>query len=165
MSPPSTDAPADEAAAEPTVAPAPVQRARVLTLATLAALIVLCIAWELWLAPTGSGTLAIKALPLLLCLVGLMRHRLYTYRWLSLLLWLYVTEGLVRATSETGLSQALATAEVALATGLFVLCVHYIRLRVPPIPRAPRTPREPRPARQRAGSAAGPAPVSPRKVP
>jgi hypothetical protein len=39
---------------------------------------------------------------------------LYTYRWLSLLVWLYFTEGVVRATSETGLSQALAAAEMAL---------------------------------------------------
>ncbi len=28
-------------------------------------LIVLGLAWELWLAPTGSGTLALKVLPLL----------------------------------------------------------------------------------------------------
>ena len=130
MSLPARAAPSPPDAA-PAVAPPPVRRARALTLATLTALIVLCIAWELWLAPTGSGTLAIKALPLLPCLLGLMRHRLYTYRWLSLLVWLYVTEGLVRATSESGLSQALAAVEVALAVGLFVLCVHYIRLRLP----------------------------------
>ena len=120
----------------PKPAPPPVQRARGLGLLLLALLIGLCLAWELWLAPTGSGTLAIKVLPLVACAAGLLRHRLYTYRWLSLLLWLYVTEGLVRSTSETGLSQALAAAEVALSVALFVLCVHYIRLRVPKVPRA-----------------------------
>ena len=33
---------------------------------SLLALIVLGLAWELWLAPTGRGTLALKVLPLLL---------------------------------------------------------------------------------------------------
>lgn len=132
---PAAAVPADDA---PVAAPPRVQRARGISLLLLTLLIVLCVAWELWLAPTGSGTLAIKALPLLPCLAGLMRHRLYTYRWLSLLLWLYVTEGLVRGTSEKGLSQALALGEVALALALFVLCVHYIRLRVPRLPKASR---------------------------
>lgn len=122
--------------APPVAAPPAVRRARAWTVTLLLALALLCVAWELWLAPTGRGTLAIKALPLLPCLPGLLRHRLYTYRALSLLVWLYVTEGLVRATSEGGLSQLLAAAEVALAVALFVLCVHYIRLR---LPRRPRT--------------------------
>jgi uncharacterized membrane protein len=113
-----------------------VQRARLGSVLLLSSLIVLCVAWELWLAPTGSGTLALKVLPLLPCLVGLLRHRLYTYRWLSLLLWLYVTEGLTRGTSESGLAQALALAEVALSVALFVVCVRYIRLRVPKAPKA-----------------------------
>jgi hypothetical protein len=38
--------------------------------------------------------------------LGLLRHRMYTYRWLSLLVWLYFTEGVVRATSDQGWSQA-----------------------------------------------------------
>ena len=58
-----------------------------------AGLIALGLAWELWLAPTGSGTLALKVLPLLPCVAGLLRHRMYTFRWLSLLVWLYVLEG------------------------------------------------------------------------
>ena len=137
MSLPSPVVPAPTPVADaPRPAPPAVQRARSLGLLLLTLLIALCLAWELWLAPTGSGTLALKVLPLLPCVVGLLRHRLYTYRWLSLLLWLYVTEGLVRSTSETGLSQALAAAEVALSVALFVLCVHYIRLRVPKRPKA-----------------------------
>ena len=123
-------------AAEPVEAPAAVRKARSGGAALLVVLALLCLAWELWLAPTGRGTWAIKALPLLLCLPGLWRHRLYTYRWLSLLVWLYVTEGLVRATSEGGLGQWLAAAEVLLGSALFVLCVHYIRLR---LPRRPKT--------------------------
>jgi hypothetical protein len=38
---------------------------------------------ELWLAPTGSGTLAVKVAPLLLAVPGLLRHRMRTHRWLS----------------------------------------------------------------------------------
>ena len=53
--------------------PARVVHTRTLALACLLALIVLCLAWELWLAPTGSGTLAIKVLPLLLCLLEIGR--------------------------------------------------------------------------------------------
>ena len=132
---PAAAAPAPLAADAPAPAPPRVQRARLGSVLLLSSLIVLCVAWELWLAPTGSGTLALKVLPLLPCLVGLLRHRLYTYRWLSLLLWLYVTEGLTRGTSETGLSQALALTEVALSVALFVVCVRYIRLRVPKPPK------------------------------
>jgi len=94
------------------------------------ALILLCLAWELWLAPTGRGTLAIKALPLLAAPVGLWRYRMYTYRWLSLAIWLYVMEGLVRSTSEGGLGQWLALAEVILGVVVFSACTAQIRLRL-----------------------------------
>ena len=94
------------------------------------ALIGMCLAWELWLAPTGRGTLAVKALPLILPLAGLIRMRLYTYRWLSLLVWLYVAEGLVRATSERGRGALLATLEVGLAVAIFVACAAHVRARL-----------------------------------
>ena len=140
MSPPAPAAPGAAPAAAPASATvpasAPVRQARAWVAALLLALTLLSVAWELWLAPTGRGTLAMKALPLALCLAGVLRHRLYTLRWLSLLVWLYVTEGLVRATSEGGLGRWLAGLEVLLAGLLFVACVHYIRLRVPKRPRA-----------------------------
>ncbi len=102
---------------------------RALALGCTVALLVLCLLWELWLAPTGSGTLAIKALPLLVPLAGLARMRLYTYRWMSLLVWLYVAEGAVRATSERGLGAWLAGLEVLLATAIFVACAVHVRAR------------------------------------
>lgn len=102
---------------------------RALALASTTAVLVLCLLWELWLAPTGSGTLAIKALPLALPLAGLARMRLYTYRWTSLLVWLYVAEGAVRATSERGLGAWLAGMEVLLATTIFVACAVHVRAR------------------------------------
>ena len=97
---------------------------------SLLALFVLCLAWELWLAPVGRGTLAIKALPLLLPLAGLWRYRLYTFRWLSLMVWLYVAEGLVRATSDRGLSAWLALLEVLLGVLVFVACAMQVRQRL-----------------------------------
>lgn len=107
-----------------------VRTARAAALAALLALIALGLAWELWLAPTGSGTLAIKVLPLVLCLAGLLRHRMYTFRWLSLLVWLYVLEGVVRASSETGLGARLAVAEIALSLFIFGVSGLYIRRRL-----------------------------------
>lgn len=107
-----------------------VQQARALALAALIALIALGLGWELWLAPTGHGTLAIKVLPLVAGVAGVLRHRMYTFRWLSLLVWLYVAEGAVRASTEAGLSRALALAEVALALLFFGASAVYIRRRL-----------------------------------
>ena len=127
----STEPDADvDTATKPNEPDAVVRRSRAAALAGLIGLIVLGLAWELWLAPTGSGTLAIKVLPLMLCLLGLWRHRMVTFRWLSLLLWLYVLEGLVRGTTERGLSQALAVVEIVLCLWLFSASTLYIRWRL-----------------------------------
>lgn len=108
---------------------AEVLRSRSLAAATTAALIVVGLAWELWLAPTGRGTWAIKVLPLAVALPGVWRLRLYTYRWLSLLAWLYVTEGIVRATTERGPVPGLALVQLALALVLFAACAWHVRAR------------------------------------
>ena len=110
--------------------PAAIASTRALAVAGTLALIGLCLAWELWLAPTGRGTLAVKALPLILPLAGLIRMRLYTYRWTSLLVWLYVAEGLVRANSERGTGALLATLEVVLAVAIFAACAAHVRARL-----------------------------------
>jgi len=117
----------------PAVQPQPdavVRAARAGVLASLLGLITLGLVWELWLAPTGSGTLAIKVLPLALGLPGVLRHRMHTYRWLSLLVWLYVAEGVVRSTTEAGAARALAVAEIALCLLLFTAATVYIRRRL-----------------------------------
>lgn len=103
---------------------------RRLALASLLGLIALGLAWELWLAPTGSGWLAIKVLPLLLPLPGLLRNRLYTYRWVSLFVWLYFIEGAVRAASDVGPGRALGLAEALLCLVLFVACTLHVRTRL-----------------------------------
>jgi uncharacterized membrane protein len=106
------------------------QRVRALAVACLLALIVLGLAWELSLAPTGNRTLALKVLPLAAALVGLLKQRMYTYRWLSLLVWVYFTEGVVRATSERGIATVLAAAEIVLCLLLFGTCVLHVRWRL-----------------------------------
>jgi uncharacterized membrane protein len=105
---------------------------RRLAVGSLLALIALCLAWELWLAPLrpGGSWLVLKALPLTIPLAGLLKNRMYTYRWLSLLIWVYFTEGVVRATSDTGLSAWLAGIEVLLCTLLFVACALHVRIRL-----------------------------------
>lgn len=114
-----------------TTIPSDVRLSRQLAVASLLGLIVLGLAWELWLAPLrpGGSWLALKALPLCLPLAGLLKNRMYTYRWLSLLLWLYFTEGVVRATSEPAPGAWLAGLEVLLSLALFAACVMHIRLR------------------------------------
>ena len=96
---------------------------------SLIALIFLCLAWELRLAPIqpGGSWLALKCLPLLAPLFGILRGRRYTYQWASLLILLYFTEGTVRATSESGVSQWLAAGEIALSLAFFGAAIGYVR--------------------------------------
>ena len=105
---------------------------RWLSVGSLLGLIVLGLAWEPGLAPLrpGGSWLVLKVLPLCLPLPGLLRHRMYTYRWVSLVVWLYFTEGVVRAWSDRGLSAQLALIEVVLCVALFVACILHVRIRL-----------------------------------
>ena len=110
--------------------PSAVVWTRTLAVASLLALIVLGLAWELWLAPTGNRTLALKVLPLAVPLAGLLKNRMYTYRWVSLMVWLYFIEGVIRATSDHGPSVTLAIIEVVLCLLLFTACAVHVRWRL-----------------------------------
>ena len=98
--------------------------------ASLVALIVLCLAWELWLVPLrpGGSLVALKALPLALPLSGVLGGRRYTYQWSSLLILAYFAEGATRAWAESGLGRTLAVAEVMLSLVFFAAAVSYARL-------------------------------------
>ena len=102
---------------------------RYLATATLTALIVVTLAWELWLAPLrpGGSWLALKTLPLLLPLRGVIRGEIYTYRWATMLVLAYLAEGLVRAYTEQPPVTAFAMAEVALSTLFFTTAIVYVR--------------------------------------
>lgn len=106
---------------------------RWLAVGSLVGLIVLGLAWEMWLAPLrpGGSWLALKVLPLVVPLAGLYKNRMYTYRWVSLMIWLYFTEGVVRAWSDAlPLGRALAGIEIVLCLMLFVACAMHVRLRL-----------------------------------
>ncbi len=98
--------------------------------ALLILLILLCLAWELVLAPVrpGGSWLVLKVVPLLLPLRGVLRGNLYTYQWAAMLALLYVMEGAVRAISDvSATSQWLGAAELILAGAFFSCAVAYVR--------------------------------------
>jgi uncharacterized membrane protein len=119
---------------------------RRIVIASVVALIVLGLAWELWLAPlrppvpggtpwlglkvTGlaaSWLLALKVVPLLLALPSLVAGRVKTFQWWSMAILMYLTEGLVRATSDHGLSRQLAWLEVIFATVAFGAILAFVK--------------------------------------
>ena len=117
----------------PSLPAASVALTRRLAVASVLALIALGFAWEMWLAPLrpGGSWLALKVLPLAVPLAGLLKNRMYTYRWVSLMVWLYFTEGVVRAWSDAGAtSRVLALLEVLLCLILFTACALHVRLRL-----------------------------------
>ena len=124
LAPPTPLAPSNEAAH--------VTWTRRMAVLSLIGLIVLGLAWELWLAPLreGGSWWAIKVIPLCFPLAGLLRNRMYTYRWVSLLVWLYFTEGVVRAWSDKPPGNYLGLVETALCITLFIACALHVRLRL-----------------------------------
>lgn len=109
-----------------------IESIRWLAAGSMFGLIVLGVAWELRLAPIrpGGSLLALKVLPLCLPLAGILKNRMYTYRWISLMVWLYFTEGVVRAWSDKAPGNYLAMLEVALCLVLFVACALHVRVRL-----------------------------------
>jgi len=97
---------------------------------SLAALVVLCLAWELWLAPLrpGGSWLALKALPLVVPLAGIMYGRRYTYQWTSMFILAYFIEGVMRAWADRGISQWLAGIEVLLSVVFFAAVLAYSKV-------------------------------------
>ncbi|MES2538425.1 MAG: DUF2069 domain-containing protein [Pseudomonadota bacterium] len=96
---------------------------------SLVALIALCVAWELVLAPLrpGGSWLVLKVVPLLVPLRGILKRDVYTLQWSSMLILLYFTEGIVRGASDQGLSATLGWIEVALVCVFFFCTVFYLR--------------------------------------
>lgn len=117
-------------------APAPgstVRACRWSAVASLLALIALGLAWEIWLAPLrpGGSWLALKVLPLVFALRGVLAGRRRTYQWASMLILAYLAEGTVRAWSDHGLSAGLALAQAVLALTFFASALTCARLAAP----------------------------------
>lgn len=95
----------------------------------LIALIVLGLAWELRIAPIrpGGSMLALKVLPLLLPLRGVLRGNLYTLQWAAMLILLYFMEGVVRAWSDPSpMSVLMAWCEIVLSFVFYVCALMYL---------------------------------------
>ena len=112
------------------VAADPLRALRLAAAGSLIGLLVLCLAWEMWLAPLrpGGSLVALKALPLALPIPGILNGRRYTYQWASMLVLAYFAEGVARAWSERGDSQWLAAVEIGLSLVFFASTVAYARL-------------------------------------
>jgi uncharacterized membrane protein len=98
--------------------------------ASLIALIVLLGAWEMVVAPVkpGGSLLALKALPLLLPLRGVLKRDVYTLQWSSMLILLYFIEGVVRGYSDRDeMSRMMAWGETALVCIYFTCALLYLR--------------------------------------
>ena len=88
------------------------------------------LAWEIFVAPLhpGGSLLALKALPLLLPLRGVLKRDLYTLQWSSMVILIYLVEGIVRAWSDRAeLSRLMALGEAVLVCAYFLFAVLYLR--------------------------------------
>jgi len=99
-------------------------------LVSLLCLFVLCLLWEIWLAPLrpGGTLLFLKALPLAFAFRGVSRGSLYTIQWASMLVLLYLMEGVVRVMSDPpGPSIGMAWIEIILSSIFFFSALFYVR--------------------------------------
>ena len=124
---------------EITISSARVVRLQRVALASYLALLALTVLWEGWLTPVPNSPpgfwLAVKSIPLLLPLFGLLHDKPRSYAWASLLLLLYLTEGLVLLWTERTLGFARGSAlpwallETLLTLAFIVTASLYIRSR------------------------------------
>ena len=101
---------------------------QLLALAAFVDLFILCVCWEWFISPIRpeGSWLILKALPLLLPMRGIWKGNFYTMQWASMLILIYITEGLVRIT-ESGWNFYLAILETLLATIAFVCLLMYLK--------------------------------------
>jgi len=92
-------------------------------------MIIFGISWEIWLNPIrpGGSMLWAKVLPLMLTLPGLYKARIYTFQWLSLLVWLYVCEALVRVYTTQKIEILLSVIWLLMSLSLFIIIWRSIR--------------------------------------
>ena len=101
---------------------------QLLATAAFVDLFILCVCWEWFISPLrpGGSWLILKGVPLLFAIPGLWKGKVYTMQWASMLILLYLTEGLVRIL-ETGVNFWMALLETILATTGFVCLLIYLK--------------------------------------
>jgi uncharacterized membrane protein len=111
----------------PALTPAQHSAWRIATLAWVA-LLLLTVLWEWQIAPLrpGGSWLALKGLPLLLPLRGVLRGDVKAMQWATILVLLYIAEGSVRV-FEAHPVRLLAAFEMAIGLAFFVAAIVYLR--------------------------------------
>ena len=91
-------------------------------------LVILCISWEWFLAPLrpGGSWLVLKAIPIALTLRGLYRSDNYTMQASSMLILLYLAEGLVRW-MDPWPNLILSIIEITLCMIIFMSLLSHLR--------------------------------------
>lgn len=92
-------------------------------------LCLLALYWELLGAPLrpGGSLIALKVVPLVLCLPALWRSSLYAMQGVSMLVLLYMAEAIIRAMGEPYPSAGYAWAAFILSWLCFFTCILYVR--------------------------------------
>ena len=101
---------------------------QLLACAAFVDLFILCVCWEWFISPLRpSGSwLILKGVPLLFAIPGIWKGKIYTMQWASMLILIYITEGLVRI-MESGTNFWLALLETVLATIGFACILIYLK--------------------------------------
>ena len=105
------------------------RRWRALTLCSVALLVALVFAWQLWPEPSLAAATRglLLSTPLLMPLLGLWQGNRYTYRWATLCVLPYFIVGLTEAVANPN-TRVWAAAMLALALTWFVGLVAYLRV-------------------------------------
>lgn len=96
---------------------------------SLSALLLMGLAWEIWLAPLRSGGSwwALKVLPLCAPISGMLKARVYTFQYTSMLVLPYFAEAVMRLFDANVVSRWCAAMSLLASVSLFVACLAYVR--------------------------------------
>jgi len=101
---------------------------QLLATAAFVDLFLLCVCWESFISPLrpDGSWMTLKGVPLLFAIPGLWKGKVYTMQWASMLILIYMAEGLVRIT-ETGTNFWLALLETFFSTVAFICLLIYLK--------------------------------------
>ena len=97
-----------------------------LSVVSLIGLITALLAWEAWILPSGAVWPAVKSLPLLALLPGLLRARRSTAQWASILGAFYLMGGVIRVFGYFAAPSFTTAAELGPALAQLLLAITLI---------------------------------------
>ena len=84
--------------------------------------------WEIKLYPIRDGSLLwLKVLPLIPLLPGLFQGRLRSLQWLTLIIWFFITEAIVRVTSDPAENFVWSCVWLGLSVSTLILAMAAVR--------------------------------------